>query len=298
MRLKLIACEILFRELCTAVARSPNQVDLEFLPKGLHDIGQAGMSARLAEVLAAVDESKYDAVLLGYALCSNGVVGLAARSVPLVVPRGHDCITLFFGSKERYLDYFFANPGVYFKTTGWIERGQGLEQYSAESIGQKAGMTQSFEELVAKYGEDNARFLCEELGNMTRHYGKVTFIEMGIEPDDRFERRSRQQAAEHGWEFEKVAGDMGLLQALGRRALGRGAFSRGAAGAADRRQLRRGDHQGCEPVALPEETRGNSCGLSRAATSRSTSSFGQCKWNPWSNSTSRISPSRASQNQG
>ena len=54
MRLKLIACEIFYRELCAAVARSVNQVDIEFLPKGLHDIGQAGMSARLGEVLAAI----------------------------------------------------------------------------------------------------------------------------------------------------------------------------------------------------------------------------------------------------
>ena len=75
-------------------------------------------------------------------------------------------------------------------------------------------MTQSFEELAAKYGEDNARFLRDELANMTRHYGKLTFIEMGIEPDDRFEQLTRQQAAEHGWQFEKVAGDMRLLQAL------------------------------------------------------------------------------------
>ena len=77
----------------------PNQVDIEFLPKGLHDIGQAGMSARLSEVLAAVDETKYEAVLLGYGLCSNGLVGLTARSIPLVVPRAHDCITLFLGEQ-------------------------------------------------------------------------------------------------------------------------------------------------------------------------------------------------------
>ena len=78
MRLKLIACEILYRELCAAVARSPNCVDVEFLPKGLHDIGQEGMSSRLEEVLYGVDESQYDAVLFGYGLCSNGLVGLTA----------------------------------------------------------------------------------------------------------------------------------------------------------------------------------------------------------------------------
>ncbi|MDZ7619481.1 MAG: DUF1638 domain-containing protein, partial [Patescibacteria group bacterium] len=117
-RLKLIACEILYREFCAAVARSTHRVDLEFLPKGLHDMGAAGMNERISARLAEVDESVYDAVLLGYALCSNGLVGLTARTVPLVVPRAHDCITLFLGSKERYLEYFRAHPGVYFKTSG------------------------------------------------------------------------------------------------------------------------------------------------------------------------------------
>jgi hypothetical protein len=67
---------------------------------------------------------------------------------------------------------------------------------------------------VAKYGEDNARFLYDELCNMLRHYGQVTFIEMGIEPDDRFERTAGELAAARGWKFEKLAGDMSLLQAL------------------------------------------------------------------------------------
>lgn len=214
MRLKLIACEILYRELCAAAARSVNQVDLEFMPKGLHDVGQAGMARRLAEALAAVDESRYDAVLLGYCLCSNGLVGLAARSVPLVVPRGHDCITLFFGSKERYLEYFYANPGTYFKTSGWIERGDQLEQITGESISHRSGMRQSYEELVARYGEDNARFLYDHLCNMTRNYGQLTYIEMGIEPDGRFEAETRRLAEERGWKYDRVQGDMTLLQAL------------------------------------------------------------------------------------
>ena len=86
MRLKLIACEILYRELSAAIARSINQIDAEFLPKGLHDIGRAGMSSRLKEALAAVDESRYEAVLLGYALCSNGLLGLEAEIFPWSFP--------------------------------------------------------------------------------------------------------------------------------------------------------------------------------------------------------------------
>lgn len=219
VRLKLIACEILYRELCAAVARSTNCIDVEFLPKGLHDIGAEGMSGRLKDALAKVDEEEYDAVLFGYALCSNGLVGLAARSVPLVVPRAHDCISLFLGSKERYLEYFQNNPGAYFETSGWIERGDDLEQLdprraNPDSKATQAGMDQSYEQLVERYGEDNARFLYEELWNMTRNYSRLTYIEMGIEPDDRFERHARELAKTRDWKFDKLAGDMRLIQAL------------------------------------------------------------------------------------
>jgi len=212
MRLKLLSCEIFHRECCAAVARSRNIVDVEFLTKGLHDIGSEGMLARLQ---AAVDQVEgYDAVLLGYGLCNNGVVGLTARQAPVVLPRAHDCITLFLGSKERYLDYFHSHPGVFFKTTGWIERGEEGGELSQLALGNMLGKRLSFEELVARYGEDNARFLQSELGNLAKHYRQITFIQMGVEPDASFERRARQDAERQGWKFEMLRGDMRLIQHL------------------------------------------------------------------------------------
>ncbi len=213
MRLKLISCEILYRELCAVVARSVNQVDVTVLPKGLHDIGAPQMLDRLQSALNVVDESEYQAVLIGYGLCGTGLAGLTARSKPVVIPRAHDCITLFLGSKERYAEYFHSHPGVYFKTSGWIERGDGLQPLSHKEM-KKAGLGYTYEELVAKYGEDNAAFLYGELGNQTRNYGQLTYIEMGIEPDDRFERASRQEAEKRNWKYEKLSGDLSLLQRL------------------------------------------------------------------------------------
>jgi hypothetical protein len=213
MLLKLISCEIFYREMCAAAARSPNQVDVEFLPKGLHDLGAAPMLARLQAALDAVEGSDYEAVLFGYALCGMGLAGLQARSKPVVIPRAHDCIALFLGSKERYLDYFNNHPGVYFKTTGWIERGAGLQPLAQDTL-KKSGIGYSYEELVAKYGEENAKYLYEQLGNHTRNYGQFTFIEMGIEPDDRFEKAAAAEAAERNFRYEKVAGDMSLIHDL------------------------------------------------------------------------------------
>jgi hypothetical protein len=213
MRLKLLSCEILYREFCAAVSRSNNIVDVEFLTKGLHDIGSEGMLERLQ---AAVDRvgPGYDAVLMGYGLCNNGLVGLTARKVRLVAPRAHDCITLFLGSKERYLDYFQSNPGVFYETTGWLERGESNGELSQLALGKKLGMAQTYEQLVERYGEDNAQFLWDELGSLTRHYNKITFIEMGVEPDFSFERRAREKAKARGWRFDKIQGDLGLFQRL------------------------------------------------------------------------------------
>ena len=199
MRLKLISCEVLYREMCAAVARSPHQVDLEFLPMGLHDQGGPAMRVRLQEAVDRVDATPYDAVLLGYALCGNGVAGLVSRTLPLVIPRAHDCIALLMGGRDRYRIYFENHPGVFFRSTGWLERGQDLDQAAL---------------LIARYGEDNGRYLIEQFNGYQRNYRKLAYIATGLEPDGSFERQAREEAARRGWQFEIIRGDLRLFERL------------------------------------------------------------------------------------
>src|ERR1035441_4493493 len=189
--------------MCAAVARSPDQVDLEFLPKGLHDLGGPAMRARLQEAADRVDATRYEAVLLGYALCGNGVAGLMSRALPLVIPRAHDCIALLMGSRDRYRTYFDNNPGVYFRSTGWLERGVNLEQATLRVVRDKTGVGYTLAELIARYGEDNGRYLFDEFNGYQRNYRQLAYIATGLEPDGSFERQARAEADRRGWRSEE-----------------------------------------------------------------------------------------------
>lgn len=214
MRLKLISCQVFCREAEAVIARACNWVDVEFLPKGLHELPCAQMCDRLQAVLDGVDPGRFDAVAFAYGFCSHGLAGLRARTLPLVVPRAHDCITLLLGSHGRYMKEFDENPGTYYRSCGWLENAVNPDDINALSFARRNNLHASFEELAARYGEEDARYLMSEMGGASEHYSRLAFIETGVERDDRFERESRQDAERRGWAFQKIRGDLTLLQRL------------------------------------------------------------------------------------
>ena len=214
MNLRVLCCEVFFREVCLLAAGSPHTIDLEFLPKGLHDLGVERMVPRLQEAIDGAPDRAYDAVILVYGLCNNGIVGLKAPGrARLVVARAHDCITLFMGDRRRYQEYFNAHPGTYYRTSGWIEHADS-QGAGEETISQKLGLSFQYEELAAKYGEDNAAYIMETMGDQTQNYDRLAFIRMGLECEARFVEMARREAKEKGWAFDEVQGSMDLLRKL------------------------------------------------------------------------------------
>ena len=187
-------------------------MDLTFLPKGLHDIGAPGMAQRLQQAIDAVDASAYDAILLAYGLCNNGVCGLRAP-LPLVIPRAHDCITLLLGSRERYQAYFSRHPGTYYKSTGWIERADDPNS-QPNSVTAQLGISCDYQEYVAKYGEENARYLMEMLGDWLKHYNRLAYIDTGFGDFRHYQEATQREAQTRGWEYELLLGNTLLLQRL------------------------------------------------------------------------------------
>ena len=207
----IIACAVFVREVYFCAAKSKNIIDVMILDQGLHDIGEVGMSAKLQEVIDAVDPGKFDAILLGYGLCNNGIRGLHA-SIPLVIPKAHDCIALLMGSKEKYREYFDANPGTFYRSVGWVEH---VEHHlsNPDSTTTKMGM-QQYEEYVKLYGEDNAKYLMETLEGGLKHYNKLTYINTGVGDFQEYKDAEKADAAERGWTFEEYQGDMNLFMRM------------------------------------------------------------------------------------
>ncbi|MCL5270397.1 MAG: DUF1638 domain-containing protein [bacterium] len=217
-RYRLIACEVMYRECCYAAAVSRNVVDLHFTSQGWHDLKSATMCERVQAEVDAAPKDRYAALLLGFGLCNNGIVGLRARDLPLIIPRAHDCITFFMGSREAYQRHFDANGGAYYLTTGWIERDkENIENTMGDenNMLRQMGLNRSYEEMVAQYGEENAKMIFATIGGL-HNYRQFTHIDMGVAPEVEAEvgRAGREEAGRRGWTFEIIAGRLDLLRAL------------------------------------------------------------------------------------
>ena len=78
----------------------------------------------------------------------------------------------------------------------------------------KLGLTEPYEQLVAKYGKENADYIRETLGDWRKNYSTMLYFEMGICEERAFIDKSRETAMQRRWEFELRKGNWTLLEKL------------------------------------------------------------------------------------
>ncbi len=211
----IIACNVFFREICLCAARSPHVLDLCFTEKGDHE-DPSRLRSIIEERIAESEKSgkAYDALLLGYGLCGNSLAGIRSGKFPLVIPRAHDCCTVFLGSKERFREHFRDNPSRPFTSSGYRERG--ASRLNTSGTGRFLGLDKSYEEYVGLYGEENARYIMETLAP-AREEGdgkELVFIDV---PETSFTGHAdlcRKEAEEAGKDFVLLEGDIRIIRNL------------------------------------------------------------------------------------
>ncbi len=211
MKIKLISCEALAREFYAAAATSPHVIDTQLLAFGLHNTPD-DLSATIQSAVDATEATTTPSSS-ATACAAAARRGFMARSIPIVIPRMHDCITAFLGSRARYSAEFAAHPGTYYYSPGWIERKEGDVDQGFIDVHDKA-YADRYAEYVEKYGEDNAKFLVEQEQHWYANYTRAAFIDMGIGTVDEYRRFTVDLAGDRGWEYAELSGDMSLVKRL------------------------------------------------------------------------------------
>lgn len=214
MKILILGCGVFEPELQSVIGDSPHEVDFEPLQAGLHET-----PGRLRETLQrAIDraaQAGYDAVALAYGLCGRGTAGLVASGITVVIPRVHDCLTLFLGSREEYRRQFRRHPGTYYITPGWFTHKLGLDQTGRlRSWSHNARDHPRFAELAEQYGEESAAEILQFLGSWKRNYTRVAVIDTGCGQVDECRRFAERVAENLGWHHEALDGDTAILRDL------------------------------------------------------------------------------------
>ncbi len=152
-----------------------NGISTYFLDYGLHSVPKR-LNQAVQDQIDSIEQSSL--IVLGYGLCGNGLDGIRAGKHTLVIPKADDCIAIFIGSRQRYLEQFNENPGTYYLSKGWFEVGSDpLSEY---------------EKYTEKYGLETADWLMEQ---QYQHYRKLVFVAQRQEDLDDYRPRALEVAA-------------------------------------------------------------------------------------------------------
>ena len=201
-KIALLACSVFEQEIALLTRGAEHLVETRWFEMGLHDRPDI-LRSTLQEALEAVDVRKdIEAIVLAYGLCGRGTAGLRPLRHKLVIPRAHDCITVFMGSKEDYAEHQRRCPTCYYYTPGWNRnrRVPGPEKLEALKA-----------ELAKKFDADDIEFLLETEREQWAMHDTATYLDLGTDDAESEAVYAKKCADWLGWKFERQRGDPKLL---------------------------------------------------------------------------------------
>ena len=189
---KIIACKTVLEEMKPLL---PSDLASLTLESGLHlhpDKLRDALQTLIDEVTADTET-----IILGYGLCSMGVIGLKAAKSTLVVPQIDDCVAIFLGSRRAYKKELSQEPGTYFLSKGWIEAGITL--------------LDEWKRMEERYGKRRAEKLMER---MLQQYRRLAFIDMGHQDQEPYRLFSQRAAKKLNLYYQEIKGTPEFLEKM------------------------------------------------------------------------------------
>ena len=185
----IIACGSLRHEF-ESLMENDTGPDIHYLDTDLHRT-----PANIPEILQAkIDKisASYKTIVLGYGLCSNGVVGVSAPESTLIIPRVHDCLDLFLGFVGKGKSRIGLGTAHYYLTPGTI-------------LNQKDPLAIMELEYIPKMGRKKSEWgMKEEL----KHYTHFALITSPRKDMDLVRDQAQKNAAFFGMTLTEVTSDL------------------------------------------------------------------------------------------
>ncbi len=188
-RTRIIGCKTVIEEMRQLL---PSDLEPLTLESGLH-LRPDKLRGALQTVIDEIT-SHTETIILGYGLCSMGVIGLKAAHSTLVIPRIDDCVAIFLGSREAYKKHLKQEPGTYFLSKGWIEA--------------EITLLDELKSMEERYGKRRAETVMKR---MLQHYKRLAFIDMGYANQNEHRQFARKAAKKFNLHFQEIKGTPELL---------------------------------------------------------------------------------------
>ncbi len=207
-RYKLISCSVFKNFVEKFIAENMLPIDAKFISMGKH-LNPEKLNKELQEEIDKTGE-EYEAIMLLYGLCGNSILGLTAREIPIIIPRAHDCCTLFLGSREKFVENFEGKQSSEWYSSDYLEEFE--KQKDSESFNEEHwyyGL--EYEKLVEEYGEDNAKYIYETIYGQNEKT-EIFFIKTRHEKDSDNLLKLRKDAAEKDIKLVELEGSYCLVK--------------------------------------------------------------------------------------
>jgi len=212
-KIHVISCAVLAIDIKHSARKLGIDIEYKFLEAGLHS-NPGKLKQKLQAAIDEISEKgSCERIVIGYGICGKGTIGIQSRSIPLTIPKVHDCIALFLGGDKAYKTEFKKFPGTYYLSAGWCEE-------KTEPISQRKQWAYfgdkklEFDDLVEKHGKNAARQTFNFLNSWQRNYQRAAFIETGAKTSPRYEDLAREMAREYNWKYKKIKGSQLLIEKM------------------------------------------------------------------------------------
>ncbi|MCR6544263.1 DUF1638 domain-containing protein [Dehalobacterium formicoaceticum] len=194
MKAVICACRTIEDELNFVLQENKIDFPVIYMEAGLHDDPEK-LKSVLQNTIDRIENIDY--ILLGYALCGNGLIGLSSKKAALVLPQYHDCVAMFLGSDERYRANLGTEMAALFITGGSMRHFNPKYTF--------------YEKMIPRLGEKKALRYSQLV---FQNYKRFALVETGAFSAEPLFQEMKDQAEFFNLETHRMKGTVDIFRKL------------------------------------------------------------------------------------